>query len=428
METTATTKCFTPLQSRPFWAPVVEPTVALCPSMDLITLRVHAAGDTTNNNNNASPLSLHRSLDFYQLSILGAATAAVWRADGRWLAVVQPRVDDNSEEQDILDKQNDDRHHELITLYHVEAMVEQGAMLPAFVEQNLTAPPQTTADNTMKDYWQVSTAGHLIQFAVRHPVLHCSWAHCVAPTAGSSLYERIRRALAMDSSGISTTTSILPPSAYHLETSADLLPNMAQPMSVLTVLTTAGTLDCFWLGMYPMVRNLKIRGMDHNLPGPNAVVQTSLDISHWWIYNSSSPANNNETSNSLSSLSTLTLCSLPALAKHRYTVQSLAILYHAIQTHLNKLPTRLSEMTAAYASSLKTLDLKWEALNKLLTNYGLLDNNNHTEPVPKLLAQYILLGHAACTADLSNAMDQFFTSMPMNEYVFDCELYRFGRY
>ena len=108
----------------------------------------------------------------------------------------------------------------------------------------------------------------------------------------------------------------------------------------------------------------------------------------------------------------LQLQSVPLLGKHRYTLQSIAVLYTLLLTHLHKLPARLTELTEAYTSSLKPLDLKWEALGRLLKNYGL-----DQEPVPKLLAQYILLGHAACTEDLSNAMDQFFTSMPMNEYV-----------
>ena len=396
--TTATTKCFTPLQSRPFWAPVMEPTVALCPSMDLITLRVGGdtssgstpttpAANATANNHNSSPLWLHRSLDFYQLSIVGAATAAVWRADGRWLAVVEKDDDNNNDDNN----NNNHSHHPYeITLYHVEAMVEQGAALPATAQQNL----QPTAAHTVWQ-WQASAVGHMIQFPVPAAVLDLQWAHCVCPTAGASLYERTRRALTTD------TAARVPPSAYHLETDPALPPHVAQPMSVLTVWTTAGTLDCFWLGLYPVLRNVKIRGMTQQ--PETAVVRTSLDISHWWIYHKTGNAS-----------SSSTLCSLPALAKHRYTLQSLAILYHAIQTHLNKLPTRLAEMTAAYASSLKPLDLKWEALQKLLHNYGLLVDS---AAVPKLLAQYILLGHAACTADLSNAMDQFFTSMPMNEYV-----------
>lgn len=399
-------KCFLPLQSRPYWAPVSN--LALCPSMDLMTLRLAASSTTesssssssANDNNSTtatssststSPLWLHRTLDFFQLAVVGTAAAAVWRPDGRWLAVV------------VTDNNGGTR----LTLYHVEAMVTHGASLTTHLEASLT---ETSLVN-----YTISASGNILQFQTTVDdddnnnnngggVCHLHWAHVVTPT--TSLYERLRQKISL------TATDILPPSAYHLETNPAWVPSATQPLSVLTILKQNGTMDGYLLGQYPVLKNLKVLNSSsltlsssnkHQVMSNQARVQSSLDLSHWWIYE-------RQTSAAAAPNTPLTLCSLPLLGKHRYTLQSVAVLYSCLMTHLHKLPTRLTELTEAYASSLKPLDLKWESLTKLFKQYGL----TH-EPVPKLLAQYILLGHAACTEDLSNAMDQFFTSMPMNE-------------
>ena len=229
-------------------------------------------------------------------------------------------------------------------------------------------------------------------------IIRClSWVHCVAPTARSSLYERLRQKSAK-------LTDILPPSEYHLETNPDWVPSPTQPLSVLTVLSSNATLDAFLLGQYPLIQNLLV-GCYTSL-SEQAQVTSTLDVSNWWIYERTT---NVSTKNSLHTPQ-LTWVSLPKLGTHRYTLQSVAVLYTQITTHLSKLPTRLAELTAAYTSSLKPLDLKWDALRRLLNNYNL----EHCS-MPKLIDQYILLGHSGCTENLSNAMDQFFTSMPMNE-------------
>ena len=393
-------KCFVPLQSRPYWGPVSN--LALCPSMDLMTLRLAATTESSNDNNSnsknatttttttttTSPLWLHRTLDFFQLAVVGTATSAVWRPDGRWLAVV---TDDN----------NGGGH---LTLYHVEAMVTHGASLATHLETSLT-------ETSLVDY-AISASGNILQFKTVDNnnngavCCHLHWAHCVTPT--TSLYERLRQKISL------TATEILPPSAYHLETNPAWVPTATQPLSVLTILKQNGTMDGYLLGQYPILKNLKLlhspsplASASSNVLSNQARVQSSLDLSHWWIYEREASA---VVAAAASSITPLTLCSLPLLGKHRYTLQSVAVLYSCLMTHLHKLPTRLTELTESYASSLKPLDLKWESLTKLFNQYGL----TH-EPVPTLLAQYILLGHAACTEGLSNAMDQFFTSMPMNE-------------
>ena len=137
-------KFFTPLQARPFWAPVAPSTVALCPSMDLWTLGLvvnHNHSSSTNNNNNiaAHALWLHRSLDFHQLAAVTdtktALCAATWRPDGRWVAVATcPAITTTTTTTDhSRNANNNNNNHNIITLYHVEAIMTHGTDLPAFV-------------------------------------------------------------------------------------------------------------------------------------------------------------------------------------------------------------------------------------------------------------------------------------------------------
>jgi hypothetical protein len=354
-----TPSSFTPLPARTFGAPIGA--VALCPSMDLWTYTLEAG-----------PLCLHRSLDFYALaqwtsdSAGNQVTAAVWSPDGRWLAVTHART---------------------LTLLHVEAMVTHGKLLGPHVEA-------AGLERRSPMNYSVSAAGNLVQFDVTATVRHLHWAHGVPQEAGRSpsLYEDLRAKV------VDRTAHVLPPSAIHQETNRELTLSSTGPLSILGVLTQDSTLDLYLQGQYPILQNFLV--FAEATAFCNARVQACLDLSHWWI-STQGPQQ-----------SSLTLVSLPVLGRHRYNLQSIAALYASVMKYLTKWPERITEVSMAYASSLKPLDLKWEALLKLLENYGL-----DTAEVPKLLARYILLGHAACTEDLSNAMDQFFTSIHMNEYV-----------
>jgi hypothetical protein len=240
--------------------------------------------------------------------------------------------------------------------------------------------------------YSVSAAGDLVQLNVAATVRDLHWAHVVAQEAGRapSLYEDLRAKV------VDRSAHVLPPSAIHQETNQDLTLSSTGPLSILGVLTQESTLDLYLQGQYPILKDFLV--FAEATAFTNARVQACLDLSHWLI-STQGPQQ-----------SSLTLVSLPVLGRHRYNLQSIAALYASVMKHLTKWPDRIYDLAAAYASSLKPLDLKWEALLKLLENYGL-----DTAAVPKLLARYILLGHAACTEDLSNAMDQFFTSIHMNE-------------
>jgi hypothetical protein len=76
----------------------------------------------------------------------------------------------------------------------------------------------------------------------------------------------------------------------------------------------------------------------------------------------------------------LTFYSIPVLSSNRYTFQQISTLYSKISTHLHMIQSNISSVAASYRSSLKPIDLKLDALHKLLHSYGLLghsgDNDN----------------------------------------------------
>ena len=105
----------------------------------------------------------------------------------------------------------------------------------------------------------------------------------------------------------------------------------------------------------------------------------------------------------------LSLFSTPALAQHRYNLQTISSLYCSISSHLEALQKHAPEILASWKVSIKPLDTKLEALVRLLKDYGVdLDMRS-------VLVQYIVVGHTSVSADLSNAIDQFFTGVQMND-------------
>ena len=79
-------------------------------------------------------------------------------------------------------------------------------------------------------------------------------------------------------------------------------------------------------------------------------------------------------------------------------------------SHLTTIQTSITEVMTAWKSSFKQLDTKLQPLLGLLKNYGVDDR-----PLGAILKQYILVGHTSDSSSVANAMDQFFTSVQMND-------------
>ena len=108
--------------------------------------------------------------------------------------------------------------------------------------------------------------------------------------------------------------------------------------------------------------------------------------------------------------SSLSLYHFPFLKRDRYPFQIISSLHASITSHLDTLRTATVECANSWKSSLKPLDTKLQPLLRLLQNYGVDD-----QPLGAILKQYILLGHTSESSSMANAMDQFFTSVQMND-------------
>jgi hypothetical protein len=106
----------------------------------------------------------------------------------------------------------------------------------------------------------------------------------------------------------------------------------------------------------------------------------------------------------------MSLYHLPFLKEDRYPLQTIASLHSSIVSHLATLQQSIPEVLNSWKSSLKPLDTKLQPLQKLLLNYGVND-----QPLGAILKQYILVGHTSDSSSVANAMDQFFTSVQMND-------------
>jgi hypothetical protein len=190
----------------------------------------------------------------------------------------------------------------------------------------------------------------------------------------------------------------LPPSDYHAGVDAEGhkiisdLPTCQTPLSLLCV-TTSTRLELYLYGRYHFQSLL--RGTSSGASG-DVVVKCSADLTNLVVYEQGS--------------NRLSLYPVPLLAKDRYHLQMVASLHSSICQHLHALQEAIPQVANAWKASLKPLDAKLEPLQRLLTNYGV------QETIPLVFRQYILVGHShANISNLANAMDQFFTSVQMND-------------
>lgn len=198
---------------------------------------------------------------------------------------------------------------------------------------------------------------------------------------------------------VDRSTDFLPPSAYHQKpedddhhahhdtnTTTTGLPECQTPLSVLCVSTTHH-LELYLHGRYPLLK------LPCSQTAPPQIVASS-DLRHFLVY--SEPR--------------MSLYHFPFLKEDRYPLQMIASLHSSIISHLATLQQSIPEVLNSWKSSLKPLDTKIQPLSRLLQNYGVDD-----QPLGAILKQYILVGHTSDSSSVANAMDQFFTSVQMND-------------
>lgn len=204
----------------------------------------------------------------------------------------------------------------------------------------------------------------------------------------------------------------LPPSAYHTENTEDddhlqhqqhhktttstALPECKTPLSVLCVSTTHD-LEFYLHGRYPLLKVPRTAGTSSS----NISMATSNDLSYFVVYSEPTVS---------TASSRVSFYHLPFLKEDRYPLQAIASLHSSIVSHLTTLQQSIPAVLNAWNSSLKPLDTKLQPLLRLLQNYGVTG-----QPLGAVLKQFILVGHTSDSSSVANAMDQFFTSVQMND-------------
>lgn len=386
-------KCFTNIQQRRFWAPLS--TLRLCPSMDLI---VHGLQSKQPASAQQAPtpaataaLHIHRTLNWQKIAVVasapdgpaltsetpiasaGASAAhhADWRPDGRFLAVATANA---------------------VSLYSLEGLLKAAG----------TQDPHSVGD-------AATGMVHTCSFPVHSAstITSLTWLHvgCGHPSWPDAVGDDDFRPSADD-----RIQYVLPPSEYHGSGGAQgdehrddaVVPTSQTPLSVLCVSTTTNGVHLFFHGRYAIAYNVPLNAAYSS-------IVASTDLTHFIAAESPS---------------SITILSIAALSRHRYDLQTISTQYCSVMQHLEAVRSSLPEITASWRSSLKAVDLKLDGLQTLFSEYGLVVDTgkgvNDAEAIKKctvcsLLVQYILSGHTRAAPTLSNAVDQFFTGVQMND-------------
>ena len=390
-------ECFTPMQSRRFLAPSLV-ACRLCPSMDLMVMGLAAPNKQEAS---TSQLRLLRTLSGQKLATLQGPddndddkgtmiSHATWRPDGRLLACAETTG--------------------RITLHRVEALLSASVSDAAMMMNTSTSAGGSG---------QVVTS-----FSVAAAVSICglAWAHVGKPHPLWNLSEDEREDLiawGVQSRFVDRQGLYLPPSQYHQEhaeagdsSGAGALPTCRTPLSLLCVATSQTSpssieaplydLQVYLHGCYPVLQNIPLESEQSRPIQKEMTLVASTDLSHLLVR---------------SGPSTLTLLSMSALSQQRYDLQIISALYSSTTKHLHVLQKSATEIAASWKSSIKPLDMKLDALTRLLQSYGLVESEDDStaSSIRRLLVQYILSGHTRSAPNLSNAMDQFFTGVQMND-------------
>ena len=238
--------------------------------------------------------------------------------------------------------------------------------------------------------------GALHTIALPH-VVSLMWAHVGRPHPTWILSEdEIERQVTWryQARYLDRASTFLPPSSYHIQdegaepvgVATMTRPSCQTPLSLLCATTEQKKIHLYLHGRYA-VATLGCSEIPVN------VVCTS-DLTNLIVQTGASR---------------LTLYHLPALAEYRYPLQVISALYCSMTSHLVAVEQGMKEVSAAWKSSLKPLDMKLDALKRLLKNYDV------SKDVRSVLYQYIVVG-SVDDDPVTSALDQFFsTNVQMND-------------
>ena len=184
--------------------------------------------------------------------------------------------------------------------------------------------------------------------------------------------------------------AFLPPSSYNLndtepegrDVARKSHPTSKKPLSILCAVTSDDSIYLYVHGRYHVATMHCSRVCQ---------VVCSNDIAHVSV---------------MQSPSILSVYYVPALVKHRYSLQIVSALFSSIQGHVNTISEGVPSILSSWRNSLRQLDVKIDALQGILRSYGV-----ESKPSSVLL-DHIILGK---TSDYANALEQFFAGVQMND-------------
>jgi hypothetical protein len=197
--------------------------------------------------------------------------------------------------------------------------------------------------------------------------------------------------------------------------------NCSTPLSILCVSTVANGIHLYIHGRYHILSLPSLQNDDGSLLASHrGKLTVSTDLSTIIALTPTSDG-----------VMRMKLYSFPLLCSNRYDLQTISALYCSVSTHLKVMEGSMKEIVAMWMGALKPLDVKFENLAKMLQDYNVLPSISpsasadeaanggvKTEQVRGMKAQllnYILIGHSGETSQVSNAIDQFFTGVQMND-------------
>ncbi|CAB9499003.1 expressed unknown protein [Seminavis robusta] len=366
-------KCFSQVQSKRFWAPLLPSTCRLCPSMDLVVLGMQPANSESVLT--AASLWLHRTVSWQRLSTLTnnfdgqdtddqGVSHVEWSSDGRTFALALTNG--------------------TVVLYQVEAMVSStSSMSGESASPGLLCAVPVAKEGIVGLKWAVGRSHPGWKLSLAEEEEAVSWSYrCKFLDKASDLlppseHQKLYRQPTEVNHGAEVNNS-----------QYSALPTCKTPLSLLCVATKGKGLHIYLHGRY---RLLTLPMMAQR----NVEVVCSPDLSHLLVHQEKSM--------------NLSLFSIPSLSKQKHNLQIISSLYCSITSHLEALQKHVPEILASWKVSIKPLDTKIEALVRLLKDYGV-------EPdLRQILRQYILIGSTSASEEMSNAIEQFFNGVQMND-------------
>jgi Anaphase-promoting complex, cyclosome, subunit 4/Anaphase-promoting complex subunit 4 WD40 domain len=465
----STKQCFTKVQERHFWGAPVGNSIRLCPSMDLIAYEQRQGTKST-------LLNIHRTLNWQKVASVSSASSSQLPQEDVALSAYasasdRRMMDDCDISSQTMDWRPDGRFvavavGETIHIYSVDGLLMAMTSENDAFKKELEGPGEDSEAISGSFMVELGRAGGM-ESDKQNYITSLSWVHSGTwsehklwpfntSNQNTFLEQKYYHKMYSD-----RWTYVLPPSEYHIEnnllsdsggqhgfkqydhhvngddstfaTSTTNLsfPSAQQPLSVLCATTKSGHLHLYLHGRYRIASDIPLSRSPLSSISFCLPILASPDLTHLISATASAQSPGSPSISDQATLSTVSILSFSTISKHRKFYHSFSVLYCRIVQHMDAIKKAIPEICDTWTTSLKPIDLKLDGLQKLLQKYGLVatsptgrtnddfsKNDVHLDSptsLRSLIVHYILSGHTRTAPTLSNAVDQFFTGVQMND-------------